>query len=190
MKQKLLACMAAAAVLSVAVAAFCAAFPASAELAPTQLTTANGHLLPAAGDNRLATAQLLNAAGAGAHLERALDGVIPGVDSDAADGELKAEFPTGGTAARSDGTPWNGAAGWCTLSFRLAGRSELRQFLVAGSANDSTNFSYAGTQINNKHIVYYEIYAADTQEALFSADSLVTACDNSQTLGICQLFTL
>lgn len=190
MKQKLLACMAAAAVLSVAVAAFCAAFPASAELAPTQLTTANGHLLPAAGDNRLATAQLLNAAGAGAHLERALDGVIPGVNSDAADGELKAEFPTGGTAARSDGTPWNGAAGWCTLSFRLAGRSELRQFLVAGSANDSTNFSYAGTQINNKHIVYYEIYAADTQEALFSADSLVTACDNSQTLGICQLFTL
>lgn len=190
MKQKLLACMTAAAVLLAAVATFCVAFPAAAELAPSQLTAANANLVPAAEGNRLATAQLLSHNGSDVHLDQAIDGVIPGVNSAVVSGDQKAEFPTTGVAAKNDGTLWNGAAGWSTLTFRLAGVSKLRQFLVAGSASDSTNFTYEGTQVDNKHIVYYEIYAAQSRETLFSAASLVTTFDNSQTRGLCQLFTL
>ena len=194
MKQKLWAGVTAAAVLLVAVSAFCVVFPASADMVPTQLTAANANLVPDAGENLLATAQLVVTSGVSngcsSGYGNAFDGWIPGANSAASGSNLKADFQTSGLAQKSDGTAWNGAAGWSTLIFRLEGTAELRQFLIAGSAAEAEKFSYQGTTVNNKHVIYYEIYAADTQDSLFSAESLVTSYDNSETGGLCQLFTL
>lgn len=84
--------------------------------------------------------------------------------------------------------------GMAQLSFRLENEATIRQFLIAGDETRPDNWVLhkdgTKTYFDNRNILYFEIYVADTAEELYTTDTLVFSYDNSTEPILAMLITL
>ena len=85
--------------------------------------------------------------------------------------------------------------GMAQLSFRLENEATIRQFLIAGDETRPDNWVLHNsdgtkTYFDNRNILYFEIYVADTAEELYTTDTLVFSYDNSTEPILAMLITL
>ena len=155
------------------------------EASVLEVTASNKSVIPAVGDNLLASATLISGVvnKQSKPKENLQDGIIYGITTDSSGEESNVTaFDIEGVAYKADGTtPWNSGAGYANIGYDLGAAKTFRSFLLAGSPADAR-----GT-FDNRHVVYYEFYAANSASKLFHSDNMVFAYDNSTKLGDCQM---
>ncbi len=126
--------------------------------------------------------------------EQAGNGLINGINSDVNQvasfsvteyengANVPVKLPNGQTVAKT--------TGFAKVAYQLTNRIAIEQLLVAGSANDDTDYTYGGEKYDNRHVLYYEIYISDTYDELFASAHRVILCDNSVNPGLAQLHKL
>lgn len=156
------------------------------------LTTANVSYLPM--DNLLSTASIKQGELAWNDQPSLLtDGLIATLNT--ADGGNRCSFTTAETAITlPNGQPLVGYEGVADVIFKLDNEAMVSQFLVAGSGGDDEVYvdgsQYTGTGIDNRHVLYFEIYASETDDDLFSEGNRVWVQDNSTQKALTILVTL
>ncbi len=167
-------------------------FKLIAPIGAAQLTKDNISLLPA--DNLLSSASMQEGEVAWNTQPQLLtDGFISTINTDATD-NICSFVTTPETITLPGGQPLTGYEGVAQFYYKLENDAKVKQFLVAGSGGDDPAYvdgdQYTGTGIDNRHVLYYEIYAAETDEELFHQDNLVWKQDNSVEKALAQLITL
>lgn len=121
------------------------------------------------------------------------DGKITGINE--ADTLKKVGFV--GEAAvvtRPDGSAIAMTDGWTTIAFDMGGEATVEQFLVGGSGGDDQAYvdggTYTGAGMNNRDVLYYELYVGNGLSGLFDNASPVYRFDNSSNPQLAHLHTL
>ena len=151
-----------------------------------QLTSANVNELTKLGANRLQDAERLSgtlANGSGTW-DCLSDGIIYGITTnDAAYKTSKCGMIVNGADKKNPvtGEDIAGISGWGSVKFKLAVKTTLTHVLMAGSGADEGN---------NRYVRYYEFYASDTQEDLFTEENRIVRYDNTADPQLAQIHVL